>query len=72
MNEHLGKNALVLSLPLVPGIAPPGVAAPGAAAPGAAPPGTVGSKRNFYSPREVKSALQSTWFLCILRLGFVD
>nr|XP_040040738.1 capping protein, Arp2/3 and myosin-I linker protein 3-like [Gasterosteus aculeatus aculeatus] len=61
MNEHLGKNALVLSLPLVPGIAPPGVAAPGVAAPGAAPPGTVGSKRNFYSPREQASEADSVF-----------
>ncbi|KAM8874727.1 capping protein, Arp2/3 and myosin-I linker protein 3-like isoform 2-T2 [Spinachia spinachia] len=29
MNEHLGKNALVLSLPLVPGIAPQGIASSG-------------------------------------------
>uniref|UniRef100_A0A8D3AW49 Leucine-rich repeat-containing protein 16B-like n=1 Tax=Scophthalmus maximus TaxID=52904 RepID=A0A8D3AW49_SCOMX len=41
MNDHQGKNTLVLSPPTVPGIPHPGVG---------------GSKHPFYSPREVQSA----------------
>lgn len=46
MNDHQGKNTLVLSPPPVPGIPHPGG-------------GGGGSKHPFYSPREVQSAAVS-------------
>ncbi|XP_037325813.2 capping protein, Arp2/3 and myosin-I linker protein 3-like isoform X1 [Pungitius pungitius] len=44
MNEHLGKNALVLSLPLVPGITPQGITPPGIAPPGIVPQGIIAQR----------------------------